>query len=53
MLVVGRTLLPVKSTFVVNAKGQFAIHVTDTTEESLQQAECKLSTCDNSSYNWN
>ena len=46
---VGRTLLPVKFTLIVNANGALAFDVGEHIQEVLQQADCKLSTCDNSS----
>ena len=46
---VGRTLLPAKSTLVVDANGAFALDVSEDIQEDLEQADCKLSTFDNSS----
>ena len=51
---VGRTLQPTKSTFVVNANGALALHVSENIKHVFQQIDCKLSTSNNSScINWN
>ena len=46
---VGRTLQPTKSTFVVNANGAFALHVSENIKHVFQQIDSKLSTSNNSS----